>query len=236
MRAFIKKVVSERPDPRLAAYIAFCICALFVFLAVAPLSFDLISPALRHKRASVLASWDEDTGELFFEGGYAEIKTSLSIDYKTRLSAGEPADFQVTVAQTHIHHLGGMKRERVLSAFEYAVEISLTIDGKSNLRTIPHESPAPAHLIWAPSLSSDAKQAIAIVSAKTVRGSVSLTINGETQLLHEPRDIRLPIEIYRYGMPAWLWEYVSLGGTILSFILGCAFFYGAVLSTFELAF
>src|SRR5258705_4192251 len=49
---------------------------------------------------------------------------------------------------------------------------------------------------------------------------------GKVQSYEARGDVPLQVTIYRFGVTAWLWEYVTLAGTVIAFLLGCAFLTG----------
>ncbi|MCK1653125.1 hypothetical protein IVA88_17030 [Bradyrhizobium sp. 149] len=173
------------------------------------------------------------------------IRTNLAIEYTERIANGSAA--QVTVRLSQEERLKSIaekpKPDRVLpiDRLAWPINLALNVHGKSEAKLLAKGARLPTKLIWAPTIDPGLSEVVAILSVKheiadsprfdkAARQKIaSIDQTGVSINEHEPElaeasdDIRLKISFTRFGMPGWLWEYVTLGGSIVSFVMGCAF-------------
>ena len=243
------QLIASRFYDRFAAGVALGTCALLLLLRILPANFDFLTEhGIRQVDASTSAVVDEGHGG--FPSGrvpLAIIRTSLAIAYQDKVSSGASVVVEVTLSQeeqVETNHKGIHQAEPI-THLRWPIDVSLTLDGKTETKHLTKQAPLPAHLVWASSLGSGSTEVVAVLRAtndfsndgmfrlntpfrEASADELRVVVNGETSTPPSSDDIKLPILVYRYGMPAWLWEFVSLGGTVVSFALGCAFITGAV--------
>lgn len=169
-----------------------------------------------------------------------QLKTSLAIEFPDKVRSGSLASIVVAVTQERRKkYLSGKKPDEVtaLDRTVWPIDFSLTIDSKKENKVLIGGSQLPARLQWAPLLDARHSEFVAVLRAefnspslqKVALERTRIKINGEPREDSQPSDdIPLTISVYKFGMPAWLWEYISLGGSFLSFVLGCSFLTGAL--------
>ncbi|WFU26314.1 hypothetical protein QA649_08930 [Bradyrhizobium sp. CB1717] len=175
------------------------------------------------------------------------IQTNLAIEYTEQVPRGSAAHVTVRVSQERrIKSLSERPRpDRVfpIDRLEWPINLTLNVHGRSEAKTLGKGSPLPAKLIWVPAIDPELTNVVAILSVrhdignnpkleKAARQNVASTqtkvsVNDQGSAVSGTADdVPLEISFTKFGLPAWLWEYVTLGGSVLSFIFGCAFLTG----------
>jgi hypothetical protein len=173
------------------------------------------------------------------------VRTSLAIKYRSPVRSGSSAEVQVTIAQTQLPRpnptYSMIKSDsppppEEITMLQWPIELSLKASEAAELKKLAPGASLPATLIWAPIFKSDTDEVTLVLSARNLDGAerskdaggdlrarlnespkLSLNINGKSSEVGISNDIALPISVYKNGVPVWLWEYATLGGSVLGF-------------------
>jgi hypothetical protein len=182
------------------------------------------------------------------------VRTSLAITYRSPVRSGSSAEVQVTISQKELPtpnpgyssiQSDSPPPPKEVTTLQWPIELSLKASDAPVLKTLEPGASLPAVLIWAPTFKSDTDEVTLVLSAKNLSGAerpkdssgnlramlneapkLSLNINGKTSEVGISNDIALPISVYKNGIPVWLWEDVTLGASVLGFILTSAILTG----------
>jgi hypothetical protein len=182
------------------------------------------------------------------------VRTSLAITYRSPVRSGSSAEVQVTISQKQLPtpnpgyssiQSDSPPPPKEITTLRWPIELSLKASDAPEVKKLSPGASLPAILIWAPTFKSDTDETTLVLSANNLSGAerpndsggnlraslnanpkLSLNINGKTSEVGISNDIALPISIYKNGIPVWLWEDVTLGASLLGFILTSAILTG----------
>jgi hypothetical protein len=182
------------------------------------------------------------------------VRTSLAITYRSPVRSGSSAEVQVTISQKELPtpnpgyssiQSDSPPPPKEVTTLQWPIELSLKASEAAEVKKLAPGTSLPVTLIWAPTFKSDTDEVTLVLSAKNLGGAerpkdsggnlraklndapkLSLNINGKTSEVGISNDIALPISVYKNGSPVWLWENVTLGASVLGFILTSAILTG----------
>jgi hypothetical protein len=170
-------------------------------------------------------------------------QTALAITYDTIVREGTTADVDVVVSQRQVitsNEAYGVSDILPPSSeiTKLAWPIDLTLSGET--KKLPLGANLPARLSWAIQPKADTDEESMILSVSNLLGDmsnelrrrlnqnqkISLDINGQTSSIGPNDDIKLHVRVYKFGVPFWMWQWVTLIGGLISFIIGSALLTG----------
>jgi hypothetical protein len=164
----------------------------------------------------------------------AYVQSKIELHYDSSAERGAPVKIEATITQQLLFRRSpsypdtgdDTPKPQVLDELRWPIELSL--DQGKIVRKLAKGTLLPVILDWAPVISASGDKAIFVLNLKNFNGSetprsnneLSLEINGIQKKANPSNDIPLTIKIYKNGIPAGLWEKVTLGGAALAFVLG----------------
>jgi hypothetical protein len=171
-------------------------------------------------------------------------QTALAITYDSIVREGTTADVDVTVSQHRIitpnagYPITDSDPTSSEELTKLAWPIDLTLSGE--VKKLSLGASLPARLTWAIPMKPDTDEASMVLSVRNLLGDMSndlrrtlnqsqkmsLEINGQTSAIGPNDDIKLHVRVYKFGVPFWMWQWVTLIGGLISFIIGSALLTG----------
>lgn len=172
------------------------------------------------------------------------IQTALAITYDSVVHEGTTADVDVAVSQRKIitpnpgYPVSDTDPTSSEELKKLAWPIDLTLSGE--VRNLSLGANLPARLSWAIQMKPDTDEASLILQVRNLLGDMSndlrrtlnqsqkmsLEINGQTSSIGPDDNIKLHVRVYKFGVPFWMWQWVTLIGGLISFIIGSALLTG----------
>jgi hypothetical protein len=162
------------------------------------------------------------------------IQTAVAITYDSIVHEGTTADVDVAVSQRRIitpnagYPVSDSDPTSSEELKKLAWPIDMTLSGE--VRKLPLGANLPARLSWGIQMKPDTDEASMVLSVSNLLGDLSndlrrtlnqsqkmsLEINGQTSSIGPDDNIKLHIRVYKFGVPFWMWQWVTLIGGLIS--------------------